>query len=652
MQDPLGELLLRQKRKTRALVARLRGAITPDGGLPAESFTDPAGAWSTAQALANLLWTGLVEPPDPFCRSLAGWLRAHQNADGGWPFRSRGESFVDTTAWAVWALSFLAAESPEVVDKGLRWLLDAQRDAGTDDRGGWGIEPRERDRVYSTFVTLLALKHLPAAPGLSERAGAIDDAIQEALRWLRAGRNHDGGWGMFPGAPTDVANTIHALLALSIVGGQPLSEEAAALEVVRAARLPTMTWPTVTEILELRNGFDLRLSWFTTPYACWLWSLALRDGAVCADETLDCIEALEQHFQGDNVTLTLGTTDARPWAICDYLLGQHAASRVVGECKAVVRAAMDRRHEARGDQAREALAQRVREQYPFIIASLFNSSRKIGGARSQRLSALITLFEGTIRYLGAVAVSLYIQSRTQNPAVDAALGECLPRPTLGEWWGMLLAVSRAALDVPTGFLVEVRRVLEADRHKLVQSCEQLLALRNRTRGHGAPELLPSAECERMVKECERTVQALLEAIEFLVDYDSFFIIDSCFDEIDAIETYRIRSCKGFDAFFEEQMLRSAQRLAKGIPGQKVNQFYFRNQKSDLAISLYPFLVYQECEVCGREVVHCYHAASDVHVDYLSYQCGHLTRVAITELFRRRLKRWMPEPENGGGRPPA
>ncbi|MGN6371607.1 MAG: squalene--hopene cyclase, partial [Solirubrobacteraceae bacterium] len=68
------------------------------------------------------------------------WLREHQNDDGGWgedlrsyrdrSWAGRGNSTPSQTAWALLALH-AAGERGEVLQRGVRWLVDNQREDGS-----------------------------------------------------------------------------------------------------------------------------------------------------------------------------------------------------------------------------------------------------------------------------------------------------------------------------------------------------------------------------------------------------------------------------------------------------------------------------------------------------------------------------------------
>ena len=69
-------------------------------------------------------------------------LEAHQNADGGWgedlrsyddpaAWSGRGASTASQTAWALLALLAAGERDGEAVERGVRWLAEAQRPDGT-----------------------------------------------------------------------------------------------------------------------------------------------------------------------------------------------------------------------------------------------------------------------------------------------------------------------------------------------------------------------------------------------------------------------------------------------------------------------------------------------------------------------------------------
>ncbi len=110
---------------------------------------EPDGSWFGRWGANHVYGTGAVVPalvaagvrPDRACvRRAVAWLEEHQNPDGGWgeDLRSyrdpawigRGRSTPSQTAWALLAL-LAAGERSAAVERGVAWLVAAQRQDGT-----------------------------------------------------------------------------------------------------------------------------------------------------------------------------------------------------------------------------------------------------------------------------------------------------------------------------------------------------------------------------------------------------------------------------------------------------------------------------------------------------------------------------------------
>jgi squalene-hopene/tetraprenyl-beta-curcumene cyclase len=114
------------------------------------SQQEPGGSWFGRWGVNHIYGTGAVLPaliaagvePSELCvRRAVGWLERHQNEDGGWgedprsydhaEWVGRGESTASQTAWALLALH-AAGESSRAISRGVKWLVDSQREDG-----GW-----------------------------------------------------------------------------------------------------------------------------------------------------------------------------------------------------------------------------------------------------------------------------------------------------------------------------------------------------------------------------------------------------------------------------------------------------------------------------------------------------------------------------------
>ena len=185
----------------------------------------------------------------PLYKTIEGaktYIVEHQNRDGGWPLVPGGESDVENTAFAIWALidagwgtgsqvirtgvAYLrntqtdngswnnntahttfslialmkATTDPEVRFKGLRWLKKVQNPSGA-----WGRKERSPDNVLYTAAVLAGFRQL----GFKQSF----EPVSKGADWLAGAINHDGGWALQRGMQSDVFLTAWVIQGLEPV---------------------------------------------------------------------------------------------------------------------------------------------------------------------------------------------------------------------------------------------------------------------------------------------------------------------------------------------------------------------------------------------------------------------------------------------------
>lgn len=111
----------------------------------------------------------------------------HQNRDGGWPLVQEGESDVEITGLAIWALIDAGwGTGSQVIRRGVAYLRHAQHE-----NGSWN------DNTAHTIFAVIALA----------AAETDADARFKALRWLRAAQNPVGSWGTKERTPSNILYT-------------------------------------------------------------------------------------------------------------------------------------------------------------------------------------------------------------------------------------------------------------------------------------------------------------------------------------------------------------------------------------------------------------------------------------------------------------
>jgi squalene-hopene/tetraprenyl-beta-curcumene cyclase len=102
--------------------------------------------YGTWQVLRGLAAVG-QDREAPHVRRAVHWLRSHQNTDGGWgesiasytdpAARGVGASTPSQTAWGVMGLLAGVGARDRAVERGVRWLVERQDDAGTWEQAPW-----------------------------------------------------------------------------------------------------------------------------------------------------------------------------------------------------------------------------------------------------------------------------------------------------------------------------------------------------------------------------------------------------------------------------------------------------------------------------------------------------------------------------------
>jgi squalene-hopene/tetraprenyl-beta-curcumene cyclase len=144
--------------------------------------------YGTWQALTGLTSVG-VEIDDSAVVSGADWLLSHQHPSGGWgespesyfdmSLKGHGTPTASQTAWAVMGLIAAGKQNDNAVKKGIRFLIDRQREDGTwyepEFTGtGFPMVFYLKYHYYSVYFPLMALS-LYAAKAEASNASAIEN---------------------------------------------------------------------------------------------------------------------------------------------------------------------------------------------------------------------------------------------------------------------------------------------------------------------------------------------------------------------------------------------------------------------------------------------------------------------------------------------
>lgn len=160
-----------------------------------------------------------TDPHDFAGFDLVDEILDRQLPDGSFPFVPGGESQINTTIFAILALSPIGEPAAQAaIDEAAEWLLARQND-----NGGWywqgGVAVSEVDMTGAAIEALSAAGPPSAA---AERA-AFEAARQDGLAFLEGAQLPDGGFPALPGSEgeSNVASTAWAVQGIWSAGGNP-----------------------------------------------------------------------------------------------------------------------------------------------------------------------------------------------------------------------------------------------------------------------------------------------------------------------------------------------------------------------------------------------------------------------------------------------
>jgi squalene-hopene/tetraprenyl-beta-curcumene cyclase len=179
----------------------------PDGGWAYAEDVHQTDVDDTSYCLEFLRAVNPTRYAGSIARAEA-YLISMQNNDGGFPtFIAGSHSEIAMTAAAINAMASSPRHHPELLVRGVRYIIENQKADGTFERS-WSLS-----ETNAIFRALLAMQALPE--NASYLKPALKIAEKRSLDYLRSSQNKDGGWGQLADDPSDAISTSYALIAIS-----------------------------------------------------------------------------------------------------------------------------------------------------------------------------------------------------------------------------------------------------------------------------------------------------------------------------------------------------------------------------------------------------------------------------------------------------
>lgn len=639
----LSELLAEIEAKLNLMRAKLISLQNSDGGFKGYYCHDTvSGVWATSEIVHSAARIFGTHGELPLTASQR-YLVKSQNSDGGWPFRAKGKSITDITAWCCLALSHFGFSNQ--IQDGIDFLLRTRINEGSEKENAWGLTALEQDRVYSTWIASYCLSRLLRSFFDNIPSGVIDRmnlALKESKSWLLQARHADGSWGPTRESPAHFTSTAVALLTLFMQGEDPVDFKSS-YEFLRSG-IHDGLWEPEDEIVVTIEGYELPQQWFTSAI-CFRAMIFFAELGVASIDELDTIfRRLMELIQADGgVRITPQSSVDLVWTI-PYMLDALDKYRLFAQSKQKEYQAFLERKQERLTQARKkVIEEKLQQQFPYPISQVFFSyQHELDHHRKFHLT--LQLYEVAIKYSAIVGLSGYLLSKEQHDDIAALVKSSFERPSLGDWCSLLSLVLKSSegcnklLHPLSGkeILKSRKDYLNdaAAKVNLHDALSEILSLRNSNTGHGALRTL--YEYKLLVERQESKLYSFFDRMSYLATNNSFLVLASQYDEFGEGDKYKIRVFRGLQ--ISDNDLETPNRLSEGQKESMVRYIYFQNTSNNTIVNLYPFLSYMFCEECKREHFFFYNGArSNDKILYLSYECGHSTEMENRSHFQKRFK---------------
>jgi len=427
----LSELLAEIESKLNSMRAKLVSLQNPDGGFKGYYCHDTvSGVWATAEIVhsAARIFSTCGELP---LAASQQYLVKSQNTDGGWPFRAKGKSITDITAWCCLALSHFGF--CKQIQDGISFLLRTRTNEESEKEAAWGLTALEQDRVYSTWIASYCLSRLLRS-SFDEIPPTIVDqmniALMESKSWLLQARHADGSWGPTREAPAHFTSTSVALLTLFMQGEDPVDFKSS-YDFLRSG-IRDGLWEPEDEIVVTIEGYELPQQWFTSAI-CFRAMIFFAELGVASIDELDTVfRRLMELIQADGgVRITPQSSADLVWTIPYMLDALDKYRRFAQSKQREYQGFLERKQERLTLARKKVIEEKLQQQFPYPISQVFFSyQHELDHHRKFQLT--LQLYEVAIKYSAIVGLSGYLLSKENLEDIAALIKNSFERPSLGD----------------------------------------------------------------------------------------------------------------------------------------------------------------------------------------------------------------------------
>lgn len=272
---------------------------------------------------------------------------------------------------------------------------------------------------------------------------------------------------------------------------------------------------------------------------------------------------------------------------------------------AVTRALDDLKREDTDDFG-DNIARRYPTPFVYIFQHLKSDMTPLEKLVSQK-----DMLELLLHFSGTVLLCEYLNSGVRIDDLDAQIRSRIGKPSLGDWFNIINEiVKRNGYAPETLFLNSFMTFFTAKNKKILGD---FIAVRNKYVGHGTKH--SDYEYEDVVKRCDEWLESLLKAYRFITRFLLCYVLNV--QIIRGKYLYSLKECVGANP----QLLNSTKPLGL-ILNTREMQLINLAPESPKSLSLYPFMLLENCADCRQAEIFFYSKHSNNRLHYVSYKTGH------------------------------
>jgi len=248
------------------------------------------------------------------------------------------------------------------------------------------------------------------------------------------------------------------------------------------------------------------------------------------------------------------------------------------------------------------------KRYPVPFIHIFQQVK----SDLKPLEKLVTqkdIFELLVHFSALVVLCEYLSSPRRTEEFDSQIRKRIYKPALGDWFNIINESAKRITNPEEMPFLNSFLSFFSGRNKKILS--DFISIRNKYIGHGTKH--SDYEYLEIVNKCDEWIETLLQDYQFIMQFLLCYVRNV--QIIRGKYIYSLKECVGSNT----QLLNSTRPFSILL---NTNEMQLVNLIADRSLSLYPFMLLDDCPECRQPEIFFYSKFSNGELHYSSYKTGH------------------------------